>query len=176
MGHSGLLMAPTGSGKTLALGIPILTGANRNSKGLQSLWITPLKALSQEIYQALSRANDELNLSLTIGLRNGDTSNKERSAQRKGLPQILVTTPESLQLLLATKGYSELFKNLKSIIVDEWHDLYASKRGALLELGLSRLKAIQPTLQLWGISATIGDPLVALSVLKGELVSQETLP
>lgn len=176
IGHSGLLMAPTGSGKTLALGIPILTGANRNSKGLQSLWITPLKALSQEIYQALSRANDELNLSLTIGLRNGDTSNRERNAQRKGLPQILVTTPESLQLLLATKGYSELFKTLKSVIIDEWHDLYASKRGALLELGLSRLKAIQPSLQLWAISATIGDPLVALSVLKGELVSQETLP
>jgi len=175
-GNSGLLMAPTGSGKTLALGAPILQSIDQKKKGLQALWITPLRALSQEIYEALERASEEMQLHLEIGLRNGDTSTKERSKQRKSLPQLLITTPESLQLLLASKGYEARFKYLRSVVIDEWHDLYASKRGALLELGLSRLRGINPKLQLWGISATLGDPILALSVLKGAVIEDHKVP
>ena len=175
-GGSGLLMAPTGSGKTLALGAPILQSIDPKKKGLQALWVTPLRALSQEIFEALEKASLEMKLDIEVGLRNGDTSTKERTKQRKSLPPLLITTPESLQLLLATKGYETRFRHLRSIVIDEWHDLYASKRGALLELGLSRLKGINPKLQIWGISATLGDPLLALSVLKGSVIENEKVP
>ncbi|MEL0308867.1 MAG: DEAD/DEAH box helicase, partial [Flavobacteriaceae bacterium] len=175
-GNSGLLMAPTGSGKTLALGAPILQSIDPKKKGLQALWITPLRALSQEIFEALEKASVAMKLNIEVGLRNGDTSTKERTKQRKSLPPLLITTPESLQLLLASKGYEARFKHLRSIVIDEWHDLYASKRGALLELGLSRLKGINPRLQIWGISATLGDPLLALSVLKGSVIENEKVP
>jgi len=175
-GSSGLLMAPTGSGKTLALGAPILQSIDPKKKSLQALWVTPLRALSQEIFEALEKASVEMKLDIKVGLRNGDTSTKERTKQRKSLPPLLITTPESLQLLLASKGYETRFKHLRSIVIDEWHDLYASKRGALLELGLSRLKGINPKLQIWGISATLGDPLLALSVLKGSVIENEKVP
>ena len=175
-GSSGLLMAPTGSGKTLALGAPILQSIDPKKKSLQALWVTPLRALSQEIFEALEKASVEMKLDIEVGLRNGDTSTKERTKQRKSLPPLLITTPESLQLLLASKGYETRFKHLRSIVIDEWHDLYASKRGALLELGLSRLKGINPKLQIWGISATLGDPLLALSVLKGSVIENEKVP
>ena len=175
-GSSGLLMAPTGSGKTLALGAPILQSIDPKKKGLQALWITPLRALSQEIFEALEKASVAMKLDIEVGLRNGDTSTKERTKQRKSLPSLLITTPESLQLLLASKGYAARFKHLRSIVIDEWHDLYASKRGALLELGLSRLRGINPKLQVWGISATLGDPLLALSVLKGSVIENEKVP
>ena len=175
-GSSGLLMAPTGSGKTLALGAPILQSIDPNKKGLQALWITPLRALSQEIFEALEKASIQMNIDIEVGLRNGDTSTKERTKQRKLLPQLLITTPESLQLLLASKGYETRFKYLRSIVIDEWHDLYASKRGALLELGLSRLRGINSKLQVWGISATLGDPLLALSVLNGTVIENEKVP
>jgi ATP-dependent Lhr-like helicase len=175
-GSSGLLMAPTGSGKTLALGAPILQSIDPKKKSLQALWVTPLRALSQEIFEALEKASVEMKLDIEVGLRNGDTSTKERTKQRKSLPSLLITTPESLQLLLASKGYETRFKHLRSIVIDEWHDLYASKRGALLELGLSRLKGINPKLQIWGISATLGDPLLALSVLKGSVIENEKVP
>jgi len=175
-GSSGLLMAPTGSGKTLALGAPILQSIDPKKKSLQALWVTPLRALSQEIFEALEKASVEMKLDIEVGLRNGDTSTKERTKQRKSLPPLLITTPESLQLLLASKGYETRFKHLRGIVIDEWHDLYASKRGALLELGLSRLKGINPKLQIWGISATLGDPLLALSVLKGSVIENEKVP
>ena len=175
-GSSGLLMAPTGSGKTLALGAPILQSIDPKKKSLQALWVTPLRALSQEIFEALEKASVEMKLDIEVGLRNGDISIKERTKQRKSLPPLLITTPESLQLLLASKGYETRFKHLRSIVIDEWHDLYASKRGALLELGLSRLKGINPKLQIWGISATLGDPLLALSVLKGSVIENEKVP
>jgi len=175
-GSSGLLMAPTGSGKTLALGAPILQSIDPKKKGLQALWITPLRALSQEIFEALEKASVAMKLDIEVRLRNGDTSTKERTKQRKSLPSLLITTPESLQLLLASKGYAARFKHLRSIVIDEWHDLYASKRGALLELGLSRLRGINPKLQVWGISATLGDPLLALSVLKGSVIENEKVP
>jgi ATP-dependent Lhr-like helicase len=102
-----------------------------------------------------------------VGVRTGDTSTKERAAQKKALPHLLVTTPESLHVLLATKGYAELFKHLDWFIADEWHELLGSKRGVQVELGLSRLKALRPQLGTWSISATIGNLEEAMMVLHG---------
>ncbi|MGA0031320.1 MAG: DEAD/DEAH box helicase [Flavobacteriaceae bacterium] len=152
---NGLLMAPTGSGKTYALGLPMLLQADASKKALQGIWVTPLRALSFEIYQALNYANKSMGLSLQIALRNGDTAAKERQRQQKNSPHILVTTPESLHLILASKGYSKRLKQLKLVVIDEWHDLMGSKRGVLIELALSRLRSLSSTLTTWGISATL---------------------
>jgi ATP-dependent Lhr-like helicase len=174
-GKNGLLHAPTGSGKTFALWIPIalhLIRKNKNFKeklppGVKAIWITPLRALSVEIKQAAEKMVLDLDLPLTVGIRTGDTSASERVKQKTKMPDLLVTTPESLQLLLATKGYDKIFKNCEAIVIDEWHELLGTKRGVQMELALSRLKTIVPKLQLWGISATIGNLAKAQEVLFG---------
>ncbi|WP_378181037.1 ligase-associated DNA damage response DEXH box helicase [Aquimarina sp. SS2-1] len=174
-GKHGLLNAPTGSGKTYALWVPVVLNYIKNNpdyqtkhkKGLKAIWITPLRALSQEIKQAAERFADDLNTQLTVGIRTGDTSQKERAAQRRSMPDLLITTPESLQLLLASKGYDKTFKDCSAIIIDEWHELLGTKRGVQIELGLSRLKTIAPELRIWGISATIGNLDQAREVLLG---------
>ncbi len=190
-GRSGLLNAPTGSGKTYAVWGGVVNSAllnvtpgltrsrtnvvsatpgqarSDNSKGLRTIWITPLRALAGEIAESAQRMCDGVGLDWTVGVRTGDTSTKERAAQKKALPQLLVTTPESLHVLLATKGYAELFKHLDWFIADEWHELLGSKRGVQVELGLSRLKALRPQLGIWGISATIGNLQEAMTVLHG---------
>ncbi|WP_271784821.1 ligase-associated DNA damage response DEXH box helicase [Aquimarina algiphila] len=174
-GKHGLLNAPTGSGKTYALWIPIVLNYIKNNpdyqtkhkKGLKAIWITPLRALSQEIKQAAERVTKDLNTQLTVGIRTGDTSQKERAAQKRSMPDLLITTPESLQLLLASKGYDKTFKNCSAIIIDEWHELLGTKRGVQIELGTSRLKTIAPQLRIWGISATIGNLEQAQEVLLG---------
>ncbi|MGI9548210.1 MAG: ligase-associated DNA damage response DEXH box helicase, partial [Flavobacteriaceae bacterium] len=129
--------------------------------------ITPLRALSQEIKQSALRVTDDLDTKLTVGIRTGDTSSRERSEQRKSMPDLLITTPESLHLLLATKGYVSIFRDCSAIVIDEWHELLGSKRGVQVELGLSRLKSIAPNLRIWGISATIGNLEQARQVLLG---------
>lgn len=134
-------------------------------KGLYLLWITPLKALSTDIRSAIQSAADELNTGWSVGLRNGDTENTERARQKRNMPQCLVTTPESLHVMLASKGYSEVFANLGAVVVDEWHELLGSKRGVQVELALSRLRALRPELKVWGISATIGNLEEAAQVL-----------
>lgn len=173
-GKSGLLNAPTGSGKTYALWLPCLAEyllANNpkkeksNSEGLQILWITPLRALSKDLQRAMQTAANEMDTGWQVGLRTGDTDTAERQKQKKKMPQCLLTTPESLHLLLAAKGYAELFANLKAVIVDEWHELMSSKRGVQMELAISRLLAIRPSLKVWGISATIGNLDEAMHVL-----------
>ncbi|WP_282079615.1 ligase-associated DNA damage response DEXH box helicase [Aquimarina algiphila] len=174
-GKHGLLNAPTGSGKTYALWIPIVLNYIKNNpdyqtkhkKGLKAIWITPLRALSQEIKQAAERVTKDLNTQLTVGIRTGDTTQKERAAQKRSMPDLLITTPESLQLLLASKGYDKTFKNCSAIIIDEWHELLGTKRGVQIELGTSRLKTIAPQLRIWGISATIGNLEQAQEVLLG---------
>ncbi|WP_271765833.1 ligase-associated DNA damage response DEXH box helicase [Aquimarina algiphila] len=174
-GKHGLLNAPTGSGKTYALWIPIVLNYIKNNpdyqtkhkKGLKAIWITPLRALSQEIKQAAERVTKDLNTQLTVGIRTGDTTQKERAAQKRTMPDLLITTPESLQLLLASKGYDKTFKNCSAIIIDEWHELLGTKRGVQIELGTSRLKTIAPQLRIWGISATIGNLEQAQEVLLG---------
>lgn len=174
-GKNGLLNAPTGSGKTYALWIPIVLNyikqnpdyKNKHKKGLKAIWITPLRALSQEIKQATERFAEDLGTQLTVGIRTGDTSQKERAAQKRSMPDLLITTPESLQLLLASKGYDKTFKNCSAIVIDEWHELLGTKRGVQIELALSRLKTIAKDLRIWGISATIGNLEQAREVLLG---------
>lgn len=178
-GKSGLVNAPTGSGKTYSLLMPImLEFINHNKKykskknnGLQAIWITPIKALSKEIELSAQRLIDGLELSWKVGVRSGDTSVKERGKQKLKPPELLITTPESLHLLLAQKGYPEFFKDLKVVVADEWHELMGSKRGVQIELALSRLKSVSVDLKVWGISATIGNMDQALQALLGNYYS-----
>lgn len=167
---NGLLNAPTGSGKTYALWIPILQRIleeNIVQKGLQAIWITPLRALSVEIKDSLEDLLNALQLDMRVGIRSGDTSAAERAMQHKQMPHFLITTPESLQLLLASKNYTNHLAGCKAVVVDEWHELLGTKRGVQMELALSRMKNICNSLQIWGISATIGNLLQAKQVLFG---------
>jgi ATP-dependent Lhr-like helicase len=183
-GYSGLLNAPTGSGKTFALFLPFLVGyinqypdtyQTRTNNGLLMLWITPLRALTNDIRKAMQEVCDELGLPWRIGTRTGDTSQAEKQALRKKLPEVLLTTPESLHLMLAQKDYPKIFQKLQIVVIDEWHELLGTKRGVQVELGLSRLKNLTPALSLaegwggviWGISATIGNLEQASEVLLG---------
>jgi ATP-dependent helicase Lhr and Lhr-like helicase len=175
-GYSGLLNAPTGTGKTFALWIPVLMEFlqkkkdknNYQAKGLQVLWITPVRSLANDIQRAMQEACDELEIDWTVAVRTGDTSVSERAKQKRNQPQCLITTPESLHLMLASKNYHQLFSELKLVVADEWHELLGTKRGVQIELGFSRLKAICPHLKVWGISATIGNLEQARDVLLGE--------
>lgn len=175
-GYSGLVNAPTGSGKTYSLMIPVMLEYIRNhpddyrtrrNNGLQAIWITPIRALSKEIELSANRLINGLGLPWRVGVRSGDTSTKERAAQRTKPPELLITTPESLHLLLAQKGYADFFRELKVLIADEWHELMGSKRGVQVELALSRLKTLAPAFKVWGISATIGNMEEALQALLG---------
>lgn len=169
--RSGVLNAPTGYGKTFAVWFGIIQHyynqkkENGKKKTLHALWITPLRALSKEILLATQKVSYDLELDYTIELRTGDTTTKDRQKQRKSPPDALITTPESVHLLLATKGYENYFKDLEFIVVDEWHELMGSKRGVMMELALSRLKTICPNLKIWGISATIGNLEEAKNIL-----------
>ncbi len=172
-GRSGLVHAPTGSGKTLAAwGGPLLDAMhnkNTSTQGqIKALWITPLKALASDTRQALQNSADGIGLKWHIGLRTGDASNREKRLARQGRLDALVTTPESLSLLLSYPDNSELFDSLQCIIVDEWHELLASKRGVLLELALARLRRLRSSLRIWGLSATLGNLDQALQVLTGK--------
>ena len=178
-GHSGLLNAPTGSGKTFAMFLPFLVEyinqhpndyKTRQNNGLMLLWITPLRALTNDIRNAMQSVTDDLGLPWKIGTRTGDTPAAEKQALRKKLPEVLLTTPESLHLMLAQKQYPDMFKNLQLVVVDEWHELLGTKRGVQVELGLSRLKGLRLSdcsLKIWGISATIGNLVQAGQVLLG---------
>ena len=174
-GKNGLLNAPTGSGKTYALWMPIVLNyikknpdyKTKHKPGLKAIWITPLRALSVEIKQAAERVATDLETNLTAAIRSGDTSQSERAKQKIKMPDLLITTPESLQLLLATKDYAKTFKDCDAIVIDEWHELLGTKRGVQMELALSRLKTIAANLKIWGISATIGNLELAQEVLLG---------
>lgn len=174
-GKHGLLNAPTGSGKTYALWFPVVLNyikknpdyRTKHKKGLKAIWITPLRALSNEIQQSAERITKDLGTQMTVGIRTGDTSTNERSRQKRNMPDLLITTPESLQLLLSSKGYEKVFKDCSAIIVDEWHELLGTKRGVQMELALSRLKSISLELRIWGISATIGNLEQGREVLLG---------
>jgi ATP-dependent Lhr-like helicase len=165
-GFSGLVNAPTGSGKTYSLFLPALLTSG-NKRGLKVIWVTPIRALSKEITYACTRANESLDKGWRIESRTGDTSTSVRQKQWKSPPDMMITTPESIHVLMTNKGYSEFFKNIEAIIVDEWHELIGSKRGVQMELALSRLKGIKPDIKIWGISATIGNLDEAMDVLLG---------
>lgn len=168
--RSGVLNAPTGYGKTFAIWFGILQHfynqkKREKKKSLHALWITPLRALSKEILLATQKVSYDLELDYTIELRTGDTTAKDRQKQRKSPPDALITTPESVHLLIATKGYEDFFKGLEFIVIDEWHELMGSKRGVMMELAISRLKTFCPQLKIWGISATIGNLEEAKDIL-----------
>ena len=169
-GKSGLVNAPTGSGKTYSLIVPIiLEGRDTNSKsGMQAIWITPIRALAKEIKYAAELAIHDMGLDWKVGVRSGDTSLAERKKQKDKPPQLLITTPESLHLLLAQKGSAEYFGQLKVLVADEWHELMGSKRGVQVELALTRLKSMAHNLKVWGISATIGNMNQSIQVLLGD--------
>lgn len=174
-GQSGLVNAPTGSGKTYSLLVPIALEFIRDQaqlkldadSGLQAIWITPIRALAKEIELSATRLVEGMGLPWKVGVRSGDTKLSERMKQKTKPPQLLITTPESLHLLLAQKNYPDFFKGLKVIVADEWHELMGSKRGVQVELALSRLKAVVPSLKVWGISATIGNMEQAMEALLG---------
>jgi ATP-dependent Lhr-like helicase len=207
-GNSGLLNAPTGSGKTFALFLPFLADfinkhsdyKTRQNNGLQMLWITPLRALTNDIRKAMQEVCDDLDIPWKIATRTGDTPAAEKAALKRKLPEVLLTTPESLHLMLAQKDYPKIFQSLQVLVVDEWHELLGTKRGVQVELGLSRLKALgvvvgdelkvvenKPTighlqpitgnsqLKIWGISATIGNLEQAADVLLGNDFPRENI-
>ncbi|ADR20773.1 DNA ligase-associated DEXH box helicase [Marivirga tractuosa] len=170
-GHSGLLNAPTGSGKTYALWVGYLISKldEKPTKGLKFIWILPLRALSKDIQLAMQEAAQDFGFDWKIEIRTGDTSIKDRQRQKKTPPDCLITTPESLHLLLSQKNSTEYFKNLEAIVVDEWHELLGSKRGVQVELALSSFKKLSKNkLKIWGISATIGNLSEAQKVLLGQ--------
>lgn len=174
-GKSGLLNAPTGSGKTYAIWIPCVLEFLRDNEPhevrpeVQVLWITPLRALAKDIRNAMQDFCDDVDVRWSVGLRTGDTSTSERQNQKKKAPQALVITPESLHILLSQSDYPNYLKNVKSIIVDEWHELIGTKRGVATELAISRIKKLTDyKVKVWGISATIGNLPQAQRVLLGE--------
>ena len=147
-GESGLLHAPTGMGKTYAAWIPPLVlgaaGAADAPPPLTALWITPLRALAADTGLALARAASALQPHWTVDVRTGDTASSARARQNKRLPTALVTTPESLTLMLARADWRERLAHLSAVIVDEWHELMSSKRGVQVELALARLRSLRP--------------------------------
>lgn len=167
-GSSGIVNAPTGSGKTYSvLGGVLEVLKEAPAGGIKCLWITPIRALAKEIELSVGRALVGCGLPWSVGIRTGDTEPSERRMQGRAMPDVLVTTPESLHLMIAGKDALRWLSGVRFVVVDEWHELMGSKRGVLLELALSWLKVVCSGLQIWGISATIGNLEEALGVLLG---------
>ena len=167
-GRSVLLIAPTGAGKTLAGFLPALVDLTQlpkrkpgtRARGIRTLYISPLKALAVDIERNLAKPVAEMGLGVTIETRTGDTPAHKRQRQKLVPPDILLTTPEQLALLIASKDAAVFFADLRYVVLDELHSLVTSKRGHLLSLGLSRLNALCPDLQAIGLSATVSDPMM----------------
>lgn len=157
-GRDGLVHVPTGAGKTFAAYLPALEHAvPGGDRGLRVLYLSPLRAMTRDLAGALRRPVDALDLEVAVETRTGDTSSTVRRRQRNSLPNVLLTTPESLSLLLTYANARQLFDGLQTVVVDEWHELIASKRGTQLELGLARLRRWNPDLRTWALSATLGN-------------------
>ena len=168
-GESGLLHANTGAGKTYAVWFAaLLRGGAAPGKGLRVLWITPMRALAADTQRALAESAIALSPEWSIGARTGDTGSAERARQARSLPSALITTPESLSLLLSHAAAEAQFAHLDTVIVDEWHELMGSKRGVQVQLALARLRHWRPGLVVWGLSATMGNLDLARAVLLGE--------
>jgi ATP-dependent Lhr-like helicase len=174
-GRSLLICAPTGHGKTLAaLGGPLLDCADpppfdpdveRQAGALKLLWITPMRALANDLARALEEPVRAVRPEWQVEARTGDTASHVKQRQRRRPPQVLVTTPESLSLWLTYPEWRELFGGLEAVVVDEWHELAGGKRGVQVQLALARLFAARPELRVTGLSATLGQPELALDVL-----------
>ncbi|UWQ17541.1 ligase-associated DNA damage response DEXH box helicase [Jannaschia sp. M317] len=155
-----LLIAPTGGGKTLAGFLPTLVECAEGHEGLHTLYVSPLKALANDIRRNLATPIEEADLPIRVEDRTGDTSYSKRQRQRADPPQILLTTPESLALMISYPDAARTFAGLKRVIVDEIHALADNKRGDQLMLCLSRLQTLAPGLRRVGLSATVDDPAV----------------
>lgn len=179
-GHCVLLIAPTGAGKTLAGFLPsLLSLISRPTRkigtkpsGVHTLYISPLKALAVDIERNLSKPVLEMGLKITVETRTGDTPIHKRQRQKLTPPDILLTTPEQLALLLSSKDAHIFFEDLKFVVLDELHSLVTSKRGHLLSLDLARLHRLCPNLQTIGLSATVAQPME----LRQWLVPQNAAP
>ena len=163
-GESGLIHSATGSGKSLAAwGGPLIEGLDeaaaggQRRSGFRVLWITPLRALAGDTVHNLATAAAGIGLDWRVEKRTGDTTGSARTRQRRRPPEALVTTPESLSLLLSYRDAGRQFESLQAVIVDEWHELIGTKRGVQLELCLARLRRLSPGLRTWGLSATLGN-------------------
>jgi ATP-dependent Lhr-like helicase len=168
-GESGLLNATTGTGKTLAAWMgPLLESANSPKLGgIQVIWVTPLRALARDLERALQQPLAFLGSSWRVEQRTGDTSSARRARQKTRPPEVLITTPESLSLLLTQTAMLPALSAVSAVIVDEWHEFLGTKRGVQLELVLSRLRTLSPRLRVWGLSATLPDLEAALHALLG---------
>ncbi|NJL38339.1 MAG: ligase-associated DNA damage response DEXH box helicase [Leptolyngbyaceae cyanobacterium RM2_2_4] len=190
-GKSGMIQVPTGSGKTYAAVMgAILEMLQAPSSGLKLLYITPLRALSRDIQQSILRPIQEMGWNLRVESRTGDTRSSQKSKQLKNMPDILITTPESLAVMLSYKGAKERFNSLRAVILDEWHELLSSKRGTQTELCLSHLRQLQPQLKTWAVSATLGnvqeaaqaavgigcEPVIIQSNLQRQTIIKSILP
>jgi ATP-dependent Lhr-like helicase len=163
-GASGLLHASTGAGKTWAVWLGALAADTNKytnkytsrtlAAPLTVLWITPMRSLAADTARALQTAVTELAVPWSIGLRTGDTPSAERARQNKRMPSALVTTPESLTLMLTRANAQDELKHLRMIVVDEWHELLGNKRGTQTQLALARLALWRPRLQVWGLSGS----------------------
>jgi ATP-dependent Lhr-like helicase len=174
-GESGIIHAPTGMGKTYAAFIgPLVAGPDAGANDpppLSLLWVTPLRALAGDTVLALRRAAAAIKPQWTVDARTGDTSSSARARQSKRLPTTLVTTPESLTLMLSRADWRERFAHLSTVIVDEWHELLSTKRGVQVELALARLRTLaqarRAAIPVWGLSATLSNLDEALACLVG---------
>ncbi|MEO8122511.1 MAG: DEAD/DEAH box helicase, partial [Burkholderiales bacterium] len=178
-GRSGLLHATTGAGKTYAVWLgalrafgaaPRADARRKPAPALTVLWLTPMRALAADTLRALQQALDAVGADMypwSAGVRSGDTGAAERRAQDQRLPTVLVTTPESLSLLLARTDAQQQLSTLRLVVVDEWHELLGNKRGVQVQLALARLRCWNPSLCVWGMSATLGDLSDAMRTLLG---------
>jgi len=181
-GKSGIVNAPTGTGKTFSLWGGILDEALSTNRydglqGIKLLWVTPLRALATDLANSFRQTLEEVGLEWQVEVRSGDTSSSVKQRQKKQLPDILITTPESLSLLLSYEETQKRFESLSLAVVDEQHDLMSTKRGTQVELALARLRLLAPGLRVWGLSATIGNLSTALDVVvpsgNGVVVTQK---
>lgn len=164
-GQHALLVADTGAGKTLAGFLPTLAdftpsrlGGAPAPEGLHTLYISPLKALAHDVQRNLLAPIEEMGLAVTVETRSGDTPSDRKARQRARPPHILLTTPESLSLLLSYPESASLFTGLKRVVIDEIHAFATGKRGDLLALALARLQALAPDMRRGALSATVADP------------------
>ena len=194
-GRSGLLHASTGSGKTYAVGFGALARAaasgapvggpyapGRKAPGphapaphappLGVLWLTPMRALAADTLRALQQPLAELGTHWTLGMRTGDTPSAERARQDRRFPTVLVTTPESLSVMLSRENAQAELQGVHTVVVDEWHELMGNKRGVQVQLALARLKRWNPGLVVWGLSATLGNLADAMQALLGDAEGQ----
>ncbi|MGE4241839.1 ligase-associated DNA damage response DEXH box helicase [Ramlibacter sp.] len=172
-GRSGMLHATTGAGKTYAVWLGMLEALlrthppGRAAEPLRAIWLTPMRALAADTAKALSAPLRDLAPSWTLGLRTGDTPAAERARQDRRMPTVLVTTPESLTLMLTRERSRDELTGVEYVVVDEWHELIGSKRGVQAQLALARLRRFNGRLVTWGLSATMGNLEEAMHVLCG---------